>query len=307
MQLFRFLRRFAVVLPAMGLLGRSSTGISTPASPEPEKLIAEIPIHESKLGDVTYFLPVTIHGHAATLFVNLASWGDLGLSPDALKRLGVTLTDTTQLDSLTIGPVTEHNVVMKRNWRVNVSKLQVPPNLPPVVGAVGVKFMSYYDVLYDYPSHRVRLYARPKHPVNPRDAWLPPGIKPTDCGRMVHVPPPGAGTYTGVEMQLDGHPVIAALETISTGEKMNPEAVAAMGLTDSSPRIQPLQSIAKQVMDVHMTIGSNMFWKGPVMIFPVAVGELFPNKPVILISLSTIDSVVLFSSNSSEQVCVGKP
>ena len=307
MQLLMFLRRFAVVLPAMGLLGYSSTGISTVASPEPEKLVAEIPIHENDRGDVTYFLPVTIQGHAATIILELTPWGDLGLSPEALKQLGVTLTDTTQLDSLTVGTVTEHHVALQSPyWRVDLSKLQAPPNLPPVIGAAGVKFMSRYDVLYDYPSHKVRLYAASKHPVNPRDAWLPPGIKPTDCGRMVHVPP-GAGTYTGVEMQLDGHPVTGVLEMISSGEKINQAAVTAMGVPDSSLRIQPVNSLFKELQNIHMTIGSNMFWKGSAIIYEMAVGELLPNKPIILISLSTIDKVVLFNSNSSGQVCVGKP
>jgi hypothetical protein len=195
--------------------------------------------------------------------------------------------------------------------------------MPTVVGIVGVHFLTtHYDLLYDFPARRVQLYELPaKHPVAPADAWLPPGFTSADCGPMVTVPP-GAATFTGVKMQLDGHPVTGVLEMGPYQEKMNNEALNAMDLSENSPRVQPIPAgtlppgyshqgyvITKQVPDVHMTIGHNTFWTGPVQIFPVLdVQELLTSTPpVMLMNLSTIRKVRLFNATSSQQVCVATP
>jgi hypothetical protein len=102
--------------------------------------------------------------------------------------------------------------------------------------------------------------------------------------------------------------------------KMNQSAVNAMGLNGgTSSRIQPIPDgtnppgyshngyeITKQVPDVHMTIGTNTFWTGPVQIFPVLdIENMLPAKtPVMLLNLSMLRTVALFNAVSSRQVCV---
>ena len=167
------------------------------------------------------------------------------------------------------------------------------------------------------PERLVQLYALPPHPVPPRDAWLPPKFKPTDCGKLISIPP-GAETFTGVEMKLDGHPVTGVLEMGPYQEKMNQAATDAVGAS----RLQPIPAgtlppgyshngyaITQQVPNVHLTVGANNFWTGPVQLFPVLDVEsmLPPKTPVMLMNLSTIQNVMLFNAVSSGQVCISAP
>ena len=310
-----------LVLPALSLLGAgySHSGAAISGATEPNQLVAEAPIWGPNNGAKGYaFLPVTIHGHAATIGINLnCTECDLSLSTAALGQVGVTLASTTAttLDTLIVGTDTQRNVPLKfiqGSWSVSG-----PPQLPPVVGIVGVHFLTiHYDILYDYPGRRVRLYAISPKPVDPSHAWLPPAFKPTDCGKMVDIPP-GAATFTGVEMQVDGHPVIGALEMGPYFPKMNETAFKALGLPAQSPRVQPGQPgesdgghvLKERVLDVKMTVGKNMFgtWKAEVLQELDVQEMLPPNTPVMLLNLSMLRNVVLFNSTSSKQVCVAKP
>jgi hypothetical protein len=308
------------------IFGAVSGSRDLTAQAVPERLVAEAPIWGQDNDRQGYaFLPVRLNGHAATLILNLnCTECDLSLSTTALSKIGVTLADPFAiiLDSLTIGTDVQRHIplqtITKLNWFASG-----PDTLPPVVGIAGVHFLTTrYDLLYDSPHRRVRLYALPpKYPVAPAHAWLPPGFTPTDCGRMVNVPP-GASTFTGVEMQLDGHPVTGVLEMGPYQEKMNAAALHAMGLTEDSARVQPIPAgtlprgyshkghlITKQVPNVHMTIGHTTFWTGPVQIFPELDAEslLTPTTPVMLLNLSTIHEVMLFNAVSSGQVCVSRP
>jgi hypothetical protein len=291
----------------------------------PEPLVAEAPIWGANNGFKGYaFLPVTIRGHAATVVLNLnCTECDLLLSTAALARIGVTWPQTTatHLNTLVIGTDVQRNVPLtvttKPNWSV-----PGPEALPPVIGTVGVHFLTTrYDIEYDFPHRRVRLYAIPPKPVAPSKAWLPAGFTLTDCGRMIPIPP-GAGTFTGVEMQLDGHPVTGVLEMGPYQEKMNNAALQAMGLTEHSSRVQPIPAgtlppgyshqgyvITKQVPEVHLRVGTHTFWTGPVQIFPVLdVEELLTSTtPVMLMNLSTLRKVRLFNATSSQQVCIATP
>ena len=303
----------------MALLGASPVSPARQGPAAPERLVAEAPIWGSNNGSNGYaFLPVTIHGKKGTLAINLnCTECDVALSTAALGKIGVTLAGSSStLDALRIGPDVQRNVplriIPKPTWSV-----PGPDSLPPVVGIVGVHFLTtHYDILYDFPHRIVRLYAIPPKPVSPKTAWFPSGFKPTDCGKMVHVPP-GAETFTGVEMQLDGHPVTGVLEMGPYQEKMNQAATNAVGTS----RLQPIPpgtlppgyshngyTITQQVPDVHMTIGQNTFWTGPVQLFPVLdVESVLPggaSTPVMLMNLSTIRGLALFNATSSNQVCV---
>jgi hypothetical protein len=298
-------------------------GRSAPTGAPAPRLVAEAPIWGANAGAKGYaFLPVTIHGHAGTLVINLnCTRCNVALSTAALTRLGVPLADpaATTLDTLVIGSDTQRDVplaiIAKPTWHV-----PGPDALPPVVGTVGVQFLTtHYDILYDFPHRRVQLYALPSKPVSPQEAWLPPGFKPTDCGKMVSVPP-GAGTFTGMMMQIDGHPVTGVFEMTPESEKMNHAAMRAMGLTDTSARVQAfppgslgnLPPIAyeqlKFLANVHLTVGRNTFWTGQITIFPWLEAEklIKEGTPVMLMNLHTIRDVRLFNATSSSQVCVAK-
>jgi hypothetical protein len=194
-----------------------------------------------------------------------------------------------------------------------------------VVGIVGVHFMNErYDLLYDFPNRRVQLYAWPATATaQQKNAWLPANMKPADCGPMVNIPP-GAATFTGMTVTLDGKPVTGVIEMMPYGdevthdEKMNQGAFDALQLPANSPRIEPLpggqsfewhgKPVDKQVTGVHIAIGKNAFWTGPVKLFPILDVEagLPPNTSVMLLNLVTIRKHVLFNSVSSKRVCISE-
>jgi len=324
MPTFSIFRRSAVVLPALSLLGLHPGGGLPAVRSSPERLVAEAPIWGANNGWKGYaFLPITIHGHAATVVINLNDEGDLSLSTAALARMDVTLPDTSNtstLDSLSIGSDVQHHVpidfIRRPNWTV-----ARPPAVSPVVGVVGVHFLTtHYDLLYDFSGKRVQLYAFPPYSTGTHKAWFPSGIKPSDCGRMVYIPP-GAGTFTGMELRLDGHLVTGVIEMFPYGgeeagqgdEKMNRDAFQAMGLTEQSPRVQPVPDLPagtmNQVTNVHITVGSHNFWTGSVKIFPSldAQEKMKANTPIMLLNLTTIHHVVVFNSVSDQLVCLSTP
>lgn len=324
-----WLERVLLGLPVVTLFVVPVPRMTSTASPKPERLVAEAPIWGSNDGtDGDAFLPITIQGHAATLLLNLnCTKCDLDLSTVALAHVGVTLTDTTipTLEALTIGKDIQHNVpitlTVDPTWHI-----PGPAQLPPVVGAVGVHFLTtHYDVLYDFPKRRVRLYAFPSSPISPQAAWLPAGITPADCGRMIAIPP-GAATFTGMEVRLDGHPVTGVLEMMpywdahngGHDEKMNPAALHAMQLMDQSSRVQALSNdqyppgypVTEQVVNVHVAVGRHIFWTGPIKIWPsgLQVEQVLPEgTPVVLLNLTTIKHAVLFNAVSSRRVCLATP
>lgn len=307
------------LLLAVRVLGPAPVPHRPVAPAPPERLVAEAPIWGRDSGYNGYaFLPVTIQGRAGTVVIDLQNEGDLLLSTAALARVGVTLaeTTTTQLAVLTIGSDAQHQVpltlITKPTWHV-----PGPEQLPPVVGLVGVHFLvTHYDLLYDFPHRIVRLYARPAHPGAAREAWLPPGFTPADCGRLIPIPS-GAQTFTGVAMQLDGHPVTGVLEMGPYLPKINAVAWLTLGLPVQSPRLQfapPGESDGghvrlAEVQGVRMTIGAYPLGRWPVEVLQeLNVQPLLPPKtPIMLLNLENLRHVRLFNAVSSGQVCVAQP
>lgn len=266
------------------------------------------------------FLPVKLHGHATMLMIDLNCMAcDVQLSTAALTRVGTTppATDATTLDTLTIGTdVQRHvpiSVISQPDWTIHG-----PENTVPVIGTVGVHFLTtHYDMLYDFPGRRVRLYALPaKAPVASKNAWLPEGFKPTDCGPMVDVSP-GAATFTGVKMRINDHPVTGVLEMGPYYPKMNERALQALGAPANVPSIHltvptPIYGdhvLIARVDKVEMTIRTHIFgaWNSEVLRELDVQQLLPPNTPIMLIDLSMLRNVMLFNAVSSRQVCVAAP
>ncbi|HEU4752135.1 MAG TPA: hypothetical protein VFU47_03425 [Armatimonadota bacterium] len=304
----------------------SAAGPLRPAPSPAEPLIADAPLWGAKDAARSQpFLRVTLHGQPATLLLRLDSDVPLQLATVALTQLGTPIArETRELDSLTIGTTVERQLPVTFNEDPSWAVLP-PPGYPPVVGVLGGAFLRRYDVLYDLPGARVRLY-RPVKPAAPGQGkapapWLPPGMKPSDCGRLVPLPP-RTGAYTAFALQLEGHPVTGVVELAPTYEKLNQAAVQALGFPDSSARIEPIPAgllspgyrhngflITQQVRDVHLRLGPTPFWSGPVQIFPSLDIEsvLGAKTPVILLNLNTLRHVVLFNAPSRAQVCVSSP
>lgn len=308
---------FAVASPTGTLPDTTpSKSQAAPTSP-PEQLIAEAPIWGANDAQQGYaYLPVTADGHPATLLIDLTcTVCDLKLGSDALKAAGVAEPDAATWDKLTIGSAPQHHVPIL--LYTSLGNVPTPPNAAPIIGTAGVHFLTTrFDVLYDFPHRVVRLYALPSKTVRAATAWLPPGFTKNDCGKMVHIPP-GAGTFTGVAMKIDGHPVTGVLEMGPYWPKINAAAFHRMGLTPDSARVVAATDpesdnsgnpLKHQVNDVHLAVGTHPFWTGFVQVFPeLSVEQLLaPKTPVMLMNLSTIRDVAVFNSTSSNQVCFVK-
>lgn len=293
------------------------------------------------------YLPVTIHGKGALLMVDLNKDEDLGLSVAALKRLGVTPPNDTATiwDSVQIGTDVHRHIPLRQlrlwNWTHKGPPLNFFADMPgmapatahllaqrPVVGFLGTHFLTtHYDLLYrltGFPgTSQVQLYAFPEHPAHPTGTsgtpvpgWLPRGLTTDDCARRIEVPP-GNQAFTGMEMQLDGHPVTGVLEMGMYTEKMNMSAFHALGLAANDPRIQPIPTgpgnfgQTQQVAGVKLQMNHHTFWSGPVQIFPQLGVDavLGATTPIMLWNLSTIDAkhLTIFDSVSGGYVCVSAP
>jgi hypothetical protein len=316
------------VLSQVSLVGSSVTRLPITRSPGPtQRLVAEAPIwgtNRPKNGKA--FLPVTIDGHQVTLMIDPNDMGKVALFSAGLSRAGVSLSDTaTRLPALTLGTDVLRDLPIQINddplWRV-----RHPDGMGEAVGVIGGHFLaSHYDLLYDFPHHRVRLYAFAAEKDDNGSASLPPEVHASDCGTLIPLPP-NAPAFAAMEVQLDGHPVTGVIEwqpyidSLNGGhdEKMNTDAFTALGLPAQSPRIQSIpgphpvwagQPVKDEVSDVHITVGQHTVWTGPVKIFSTFEVNRFlpPQTPVMLLNLTTISRLVLFYSSNGGKVCLNNP
>jgi len=301
----------------MCLFGATLPALAVAQQPEP--LVAEATIWgENDEGSSGHaYLPATIQGKAVTLLVDLENNGTLQLSAGALSRVGVTLpAGSTQLDSLTMGKFVDRQIPLELAPAPDWAEA-APPNFAPVVGYAGTEFVKRYDALYDFPNMRLRLYQGPSQSAKASAAWLPPGTKPSDCGKMIRIPPPNAGTFTAVEMQINGHPVTGVLEMGPYRPKMNEFALKALTATTDGPKIHTTDptpiygdhTLIGNVDQLEMTTGSHMFgaWDTEVLLEVDVQQFLKPNTPVMLMNLSMLRAVTVFNSMSSNQVCFSTP
>lgn len=306
------------------MLFNASTG-RTPTSPPPRQLVAEAQIWGT-YGQTrgVAFLPVTIEGHRGTIIID-PNAGDLALSLAGLSRAGISLSDTTtHLSAMTIGDDVLRSLpiqlIADPIWRP-----RHPDGAAEVVGVVGAHFLaSHYDLVYDFPHQHVRLYAFPATGGAGQVA-LPPEVHPSDCSPQIPLPPQ-APAFVAMEVLLDSHPVTGVIEwqpyvdSLNGGhdEKMNADAFTALGLPAHSPRIQSIPGphvvwadvpVTDEVADVHITVGKNDVWTGPVKIFSTFEVNRFlpPRTPVMLLNLTTITHSVLYYSARGGTVCMSTP
>jgi hypothetical protein len=285
--------------------------------PTVPRLVAEASIRSMDALNTNVYLPVTIQGHAATLLLGFGIDGGLSLTPGRLAQLGVTLPDSTRLDALTLGTTVLRHVAMRPWGRLRDG----PPDLPPVVGVVGNQFLTQYDIVYDGPAHRVRLYDLPAHtstrPEGTHTAWLPPELPSASCTSILPLPEHNAG----FAIQANGHAIPAILETMSSYTKMNMFAAKAMGLTQHSSEVHPVPAdfwerqdgyghpVKWQATGIQLTLGTQHFTVVPITIFPGLDVDRYstPVPPILLLNPDDLRGQMLVMSNSAGQVCLGVP
>lgn len=302
-----------ILLVTASVLGCHQTGLTTATTPEPERLVAEASILKHGKMDEHVFLPITVHGHSVVTFLDLGA--DLNiLDQDWFASLHPT-TDTDELDSLTLGTATEQHIdLMLSDFKHPV------PGLPPVVGLLGTRVLSHYDLEFDGPAHQVRLYAgrplppqaTPRASQNRQAAWLPPGITPADCTPRRGVS--GAYQFVGFDLQVNGHPVSGYFDSGSKSTVMNLAAAHLLGITQHTPHVRLLPADSGNRMPfgkggrqktyiwqgVDITMGNQHLQNQEVHIFSGVPIE----QPMVGLGLDAFRDRILWVSYSTNQVCL---
>lgn len=292
--------------PGAAVSGRDSTPV-----PHPEQLLAEAKIRKAPQADNTdiyVYLPVTLQGHAVTLLLDFDGGGDLVLWPDKMDAQGIILSDSAQVDSLTIGTTLVRHLAIQATQSSELNQ----PDLPPVIGTLGQDFLAHYDFVFDGPAHRVLLYA--PRPTSLGAADLPPGVTAASCTPLLLTP-----DHSPIfEIRADGHPLQAEFQ-IGSYTKMNMVAARMLGLTQHSPQIHPLpadvwekqdgrgNAIKYEARDIHLTLGTHQFTEVPIHIFPYLAGDRANPRPRISVTPHILGGVLFVLSNSTGQACLGTP
>ena len=315
----------AVVIVLTGVLGvqllPSSASVALPASANVDSLPSRTPVAEGVVryafNNAEVIIPATVQGHPVTFLLGFGIDADVSLDPAALASAGVTLSDSTHLDTLTLGTSVVHDMALQ-----TIS--QVPgnpqPGMPPLVGILGNVFLARYDIVYDGPARRVRLYERfspnPTTSSSSHHPWLPPAIAATaSCTPMLPLPEHNAAFV----IQVNAHPVPAILETLSSYTKMNMVAARAIGLTQHSTNVHPLPDdiwekqdvyghpVKYQATEIHLTLGTQHFDEVPILLFPGLDLDRYqsPIPPLLLLNPDDVQHQMLVFSQSTRQICLG--
>ena len=309
---------------------------SQATSPDSERLVAEAIIAPiDRYGSKYVFLPVTIHTHHVTLILDLGTNGDwLSLDSTGMALAGLalpTMKDTTDalgrrvkvgsialqlLDSVGVGAVEVQGVQAMWGPHYNVTP---PSGLPtPVVGLVGASFMRQFDLLFDGPARRVRVY-RParegkRTAKHARGDWLPPGLTAADCVPMVS-PPDQSPDFVWIAVQANGHRVTGFFDSGSAATNMSVAAAKLLGITqhdanvhllppDSSPHFGDSErGKVYRVTGLALRLGNQPIHNDTALImtsFQAAQGA-----PLFNLGLDAIRDQLFFVSYSTHRVCLG--
>lgn len=283
-----------------GLLGGRVRQPSVAVTSTPPTLVAEAAVRWDSNHNPHVDLPVIIHGHTVALIIGFGFPDDVVLTAPLLSGMGITLTDKAQLDSLTVGTTVARHLTLGSN-APNFSSYN-EPNLPPIVGYVGNKFLARYDIVYDGPASRVRLYTRlPRAAASSADNCTPIAALPGYDDRFT--------------LQVDGHPLSAMLVDNANWTKLNLAGAHLLGLTQHSPNIRPAppgnsddygHRVKYVVTDLTLAVGAHHVVADTVAIFPqLDDGTLgTPEPPLLLLNPDGLRHAVITLSHSTKQVCL---
>ena len=152
--------------------------------------------------------------------------------------------DAADLELRTVG---RRGVRLPRDWKegrappIEVSAIpamEYPPlGMPPMIGLLGNTVLAHYDIVFDSPKRRVRLYARPLSSADtqPHDGigWLPPGVMRTDCFPMEI----DKQQRVFFPIQVNGHPLHSMFDSGSKTTNINLAAARVLGIDTVGPYV----------------------------------------------------------------------
>ena len=318
---------------ALGCSGMTPSSAVTPAA---ESLVAEAVIARGSTGTVAsdgligkyVFLPITLQGQPVSVQLDLGAPGGLFAAMIAMTHLdmGFPIADVVQRDdgnrylsNLPIGTMVERDV---RLVEVGAMDVEGPAGLPEV-GIVGTSVLSHYDLLFDGPAGRVRLYYPSSHPTTSpavRSArWLPPGIALADCLPMVvdtSMGPNGVPANTVLfPVHVNGHVFYSLFDSGSESSNMNLAAARLLGVPPSSSAVHRFMgraflmgdSARWEATNVLIAVGTRPLPPTAIRIYEHIPVEKGPDDPVLNLGLAAFQDRILFVSYSTRTVCVSVP
>lgn len=280
--------------------------------------IAEAPLVDDSTmgaGFARALLPVTIQGHTLPFALDLGTSIN-ELSETATAQFHLVVTEAVapgdkgphpQLDSLTIGTAVQRHVHVAQTNASDYAEFGLAR------GLLGTPALSRYDLVFDGPARRVRLYAQPAThtAATPAPGWLPPGITRADCIPM-RGDPDGAHRVF-FDLQADGHSIRGMFDSGYGWTYTNLAGARLLGLTQSNPRVHPLASevyagrftATWDATDMMLTVGAQHFPAPPILVFDALPRSGRPDDPVLVLGLDAIRDRILVVSYSTGEVCLG--
>jgi hypothetical protein len=213
-------------------------------------------------------------------------------------------------------------------------------------GIAARDLLSRYDLEFDSPAGRLRLYPQPQHSdtveieINPvalltrlfrrgpqPPAWLPRGLTAKDCfaGHVVSARPPDVAkalaTQNGyvdwdegrdlqIPLVVDGHSVNSTFDSGSDETFMNWAEADVLGLSATSPTVHPFPDDPYHeyfIDSLNVTAGNRTLRSGPAVITDRPFPPAVVKGPVLVLGFDRFRDRVLFLSYSTSMICIGGP
>ena len=289
-----------------------------------------------------YFLPVTINGRQATLILDTGTSGfRFFLFAEALAKIGIPVPDMEprrvqdmKIDSLSWGTVTERSITVQVMKGTDLARLASPPRMPPVIGIVGQALLSHYDLLFDGPARRVRLYqyasaspsdGKSQAPVSVSPRYqgerLSPQMNPSDCTPLGTAP--GAAHFDQItqhiQVAIGGRPVeawfdsgflypdpdLGRIHVYGRGAELNDATAELLGVNIHTPHVIS-QGDEGYLVSFPIMIGTRSV--------PISYGHVsheydsrYKDRPFLQIGLLSFRDRLVLISYSTSRFCVSAP
>jgi hypothetical protein len=245
---------------------------------------------------------------------------------------GVVTTEAVQVDSLRLGGIA--------HTKVNLTVLDVPtmlhwnttgpqsPHFPEPDGILGLDLLQdtsgrRYDIEFDFPARRLRLYATTTHRIDTMPTAKPtwagvrgfvctPEVKSGPVSPLARMLGGGEPQMVVVTVMINGHPVRALLDTGAPRSYLPTDVAARVGLTPHSPGVTVRDSAVSSGVGVTPTrryrAAHVPLMLGGASLTPSVVyfqERKMPPGTEMLLGLNAVSDRVLFVATSTREVCLG--
>ena len=302
---------------------REAVSTVTPAVSDSEPLIAEAVLRNDpqQHGYHYFYLPVTWHGHPLSFILDTGTGFHVYFFDQALAQVGMTIptgrygnalsVEDHAVDTLAVGATIERHIPAAVGDAVSLDTTHTPLGIPPLVGLFGNFQLPHYDLVFDGPAGRVRLYHIPPTipawdiPVSsiasdPKRAWLPAGFTAADC---MPLPNPSAADHSVyLPVIVDGQRVSSWFDSGADETVMNIPAAKILGMTQHTPHLRRIQTrpAAYVVHDFPMTVGAHR------VIIPTIHVSGEDDAPFIKFGIDAFRQERMLVSYSTRQICMGQ-